>query len=371
MIKKKIKSYYKNLRSKIFEHIHGKIRIKKDLSSIVDISQINDPKIRSFENKKYNFFVVQKARIFTDNNENVAIIKDNFLLPKLSFQQVNGRLRSIKYNSVLKKGTTSLIKKFSGTVLNLAQGGSGNNYFHFIFDIVPRLYISEKKIKKKINFYYVSSPQKWQIKIFKILGISKKKLIDSSKYKHIFADKVICIDHPWYNKGYFQNEVKKIPGWIIQINREIFSKKLKKNKILKKFKTPEKIFLDRSTSKFNHCKILNQNSINYWLKKKDFGIYAPEILSQEKQICLFKNASIILGAHGAALTNIIFCKPKTKIIEIIPSDHPNKKCERISKILKLRYFRIRTTPDNSNKNFPFRIHLKKNHLKMIDDAFNL
>ena len=45
MIKRKIKSYYKNLRSKVFEHIHGKIRVKKNFSSVVDVLQINDPKI--------------------------------------------------------------------------------------------------------------------------------------------------------------------------------------------------------------------------------------------------------------------------------------------------------------------------------------
>ncbi len=365
MIKKKIKSYYKSLRSKVFKRIHGKIMIKKNFSSIVDISQINDPKIRSFENKKYKFYTVKKARIFTDNNENVAVIKDNFLLPELSFQQVNGRLKSIKYNSVLKKGTTSLAKKFSGTVLNLSQGGSGDNYFHFIFDIIPKIYISLNQIKKKINFYYVSRPQKWQIKIFKILGVSEKKLIDSSKYKHIFADKVICIDHPWYNKGYIQNEVKKIPKWVMLINRKIFL-----NKSVR-FNSFKKVFLDRSTSRFNHCKIFNQSSLDDWLKKNSFGIYAPEKLSHEKQIYLFRNASIILGAHGAALTNIVFCKPGTKVIEIIPANHPNKKCERISKILKLRYFRIKTKPDNSDKNFPFKIHLNKRHLKIINDKINL
>ena len=365
MIKKKIKSYYKSLRSKVFKRIHGKIMIKKNFSSVVDISQINDPKIRSFENKKYKFYTVKKARIFTDNNENVAVIKDNFLLPELSFQQVNGRLKSIKYNSVLKKGTTSLAKKFSGTVLNLSQGGSGDNYFHFIFDIVPKIYISLNQIKKKINFYYVSRPQKWQIKIFKILGVSEKKLIDSSKYKHIFADKVICIDHPWYNKGYIQNEVKKIPKWVMLINRKIFL-----NKSVR-FNSFKKVFLDRSTSRFNHCKIFNQSSLDDWLKKNSFGIYTPEKLSHEKQIYLFRNASIILGAHGAALTNIVFCKPGTKVIEIIPADHPNKKCERISKILKLRYFRIKTKPDNSDKNFPFKINLNKRHLKIINDKINL
>ena len=86
---------------------------------------------------------------------------------------------------------------------------------------------------------------------------------------------------------------------------------------------------------------------------------------------MFKNSSIIIGAHGAAFSNIIFCKPGTKIIEIIPSDHPNRKCERISKILKLKYFRIESTPDNSDANYPFKINLNKKNLKLIEKIINL
>ncbi len=80
---------------------------------------------------------------------------------------------------------------------------------------------------------------------------------------------------------------------------------------------------------------------------------------------------MIIGAHGAAFTNIIFCKPGTKIIEIIPSDHPNEKCKRISKILNLRYFRIKTDPDNTDINFPFKIHLSQKNLDEIKKIVNL
>ena len=100
-------------------------------------------------------------------------------------------------------------------------------------------------------------------------------------------------------------------------------------------------------------------------------MYKTEKLPFEKQIYLFSNASTIVGAHGAAFTNIIFCKPGTKIIEIIPADHPNKKCERISKILKLKYFRIETIPDNSDKNYPFKINLSNKNLKNIEKIINL
>ena len=72
MIKKKIKLYYKNIISKTFENIHGKVFLKKNTSALLDISQVNDPFFKSYENKKYNIYRVKKARIFTDNNENVA-----------------------------------------------------------------------------------------------------------------------------------------------------------------------------------------------------------------------------------------------------------------------------------------------------------
>ena len=365
MIKKKIKLYYKNFVSKTFERIHGKVVLKKNSLNMLKVLKVNDTFFKSYKNKKYNIYKLQNARIFTDNNENVSVIKNNILIPKLSFQQINGKLKHAKYNTVIKKGTPSLLKKFPGTVLNLAQGASGNNYFHFFFDIIPKIYLIKKKIRIHINFYYVSAPKQWQIKIFKILGIQESELINSSTHKHIFADQIICLDHPWYHKGFIQDQVKKLPKWVILINRKIFLKKASK------FKCSKKIFLDRSGSRFSHCQIFNQKPINKWVKKNNLIIYKPEKLPFKKQIHLFKNASVILGAHGAAFTNIIFCKPGTKIIEIIPANHPNRKCERISKILRLKYFRIVTKSDNSNKNFPFRIHLEEKHLKMIEKAINL
>ncbi len=365
MIKKKIKLYYKNLVSKTFENIHGKVLLKKNTPNLLNVFRVNDPFFRSYEKKKYNVYKVKNARIFTDNNENVAVIKNNILISKLSFQQINGKLKHAKYNSVLKKGTPSMFKRYSGTVLNLAQGASGNNYFHFFFDIIPKIYLIKKKTRIKIDFYYVSTPKKWQIKIFKILGVLEDELINSSKNKHIFADQIISLDHPWYQKGMFQDQVRKMPKWVILINRKLFLKKKSK------FKCFKKIFLDRSSSSYNHCQIFEQKKINKWIIKKDLTIYKPEKLSFNKQIHLFNTASVIVGAHGAAFTNIIFCKPGTKIIEIIPADHPNKKCERVCKILKLKYFRIVTKPDNSNKNFPYRIHLEKKHLKIINKAINL
>ena len=190
MIRKKIKYLYKVLIQKFFFFLYGKVSVSKLKINKSD-SRILNPR----NNSKYKIYEIEYARIFTDNNENLAVIKDNKIIPQMSFQQVIGQLKNAKFNSVIKKGTNSFVKNITGNVFNLAQGGSGNNFFHFIFDIIPKIFILKSKINlSKIDFYYVSNPKKWQIKIFDMIGIKYKNLLSSEKYNHIYAKKILAVD---------------------------------------------------------------------------------------------------------------------------------------------------------------------------------
>ena len=247
MIRKKIKYLYKVLIQKFFFFLYGKVSVSKLKINKSD-SRILNPR----NNSKYKIYEIEYARIFTDNNENLAVIKDNKIIPQMSFQQVKGELKNAKFNSVIKKGTNSFAKNISGNVFNLAQGGSGNNFFHFMFDIIPKIFILKSKTNhSKIDFYYVSNPKKWQIKIFDMIGIKYKNLLSSEKYNHIYAKKILAVDHPWYYKGKVQTSVKNIPKWIIYLLRKNFLKKSSN------IKCGKKIFLDRSSSEYNHCQIEN------------------------------------------------------------------------------------------------------------------
>ena len=365
MIRKKIKLYYKSIIRHLFKILYGEILLPKTTKALLKKIKINELFFRSFKNEKYQIYVIKNARIYTDNNENVAIIKNDLILPYISFQQINGILCGTKFNTVLKKGTPAFKKKIIGNVFNLCQGASGNNYSHFLFDILPKIYLLSSKIDlKEIDHFYVSEPKQWQIKIFGKLGISKSKLLSSKKYNHIIADKVYAVDHPWYKKGNIHHGVKEMPSWIFIKNRKVFLKEYNK-------KFSKKIFLDRSDSNYNHCQINDLKNLIKFVQKNKFKSYQAGLLSFDDQINLFNNASIVLGAHGASLANIVFCKPGTKIIEIIPADHPNRKCERISKILKLKYFRIQTPPNNNDSNYPFKIDLDKKNFDLIEKIIDL
>jgi capsular polysaccharide biosynthesis protein len=51
-----------------------------------------------------------------------------------------------------------------------------------------------------------------------------------------------------------------------------------------------------------------------------FEIFWPEE-DQDQQIAVFREAAFVVGPHGAALANVAFCPPQSKILEFVPSDY--------------------------------------------------
>ena len=110
----------------------------------------------------------------------------------------------------------------------------------------------------------------------------------------------------------------------------------------------KKIFIDRSESENKHCQLINNDQIKNYLFKRGFKSIKVGKLDFLDQISLFNNAKIIIGPHGAAFTNLIFCKKNTKVIEIKPVNRPNNFKE-ISKAHNLIYKQIVTPPIKKNK----------------------
>ena len=76
----------------------------------------------------------------------------------------------------------------------------------------------------------------------------------------------------------------------------------------------DKIYISRADTKKRQ--ILNEKELCSILESDGFETVSLTGLSVLEQIHIFKGARVIVGAHGANLTNTIFCEPGTKIIEI-------------------------------------------------------
>ena len=353
----KLSLFYKKIIENLFIIIYGKVITTNKKIKNLSITKLD--KINNENLSKYNYYLykLSNGRVFTNCVENVSIISGNHLVKKASFQQINGLLKTNK-NVTLNTGTPKLIKSINGSLLILTQGASGhNNYAHWMLDVLPRIkLLLSKMLISEIKNIYVTKLNKFQNQSFSFLGLKSFKIIDPNIFRHVKADQIISVSHPYYFKKTWFYAQSNLPSWIIKFLRNDISKKVKSKK-----KSYKRIFIDRSDSLQNHSKLINNNEVIKYLKSKRFKCLRLTELNLKDQISIFKNCNTIIAPHGAGLTNIAFCKKNTKVIEIIPHDNKNYLFKRISKINKLKYKSIYLDKIYNNKNGD--MHLKLDDLK--------
>ena len=358
MIKKKIQNLFKYISYYLFFLINGKINktIKPHRNKNIKISKIKLEK-KFF----YRVYCINSSRIYTDTINDTAVILNKALVEGPSFQLRNNKNSSIKNNAVLFKGTPRFKKKINGTILSLLTGGAGNNnYWHWMFDVLPRLFLAYKTIKKKdINFFlFPNINYSFQNESINLLKIPPQKILSSKVNRHLEVKKLIVTEHPYVFKNKPEKEIQKIPIWIIKWLRNSFLKKRKGKKYL------NKVYIDRSDSNYKYSRyISNENEIKKLLIEKGFSIIRLSDHPFNEQIQIFNNASYIIGSHGAGFANLVFCKPGIKVLELRFNkiDHIFKN---LSKSMKLKYNSIlgqaKKTVSSQEKDVEISLHeLKK------------
>ena len=92
-----------------------------------------------------------------------------------------------------------------------------------------------------------------------------------------------------------------------------------------------------------------------------------ENLNVLETIKLFNKAKIIIGPHGAGLTNMLFSKKGTKIIEIMPYSDPNECYHHLTNMLEHNYNCI--VLEDSGKMNGKQMNIKMEYLDKILNIF--
>ena len=320
MIKKILQKVFKKFSYGFFLKIYGTIEKSEDSSSN---SRINTKIINIKEDLKYKVYKVSNGRLYTDRIHDTAIIIDNKIIEGPSFQlrytQDSKIYNSkIKDNVVFKKGTPRKLRNLNGSVLSLLTGGGGNdNYWHWIFDVLPRFSLCEKAFSlNEIDYFLLPNlVKKFQNETLDFLNIPKNKRLSSEKFRHIKAKELIATDHPVVITGNATEDIQNIPSWIISWLKYSFLKeKVKVNR-----KVNKKIYIDRTDSTINHLPqrlISNEEEVKKYLLDNNFVPVKLHEIKFTDQVALFNNAESIVGLHGGGFANIVFCKPGTKVIEL-------------------------------------------------------
>lgn len=90
------------------------------------------------------------------------------------------------------------------------------------------------------------------------------------------------------------------------------------------------LFLDRGVARLR--RILNRDVINGVLDNSGYHSFIAHSGNFGNQVKRFDAASHVVAVHGAGLTNLLFCQPGTKVLEIFPSNFIKSTFLRLAKI---------------------------------------
>ena len=343
MIKKYLQKIFKNISYGFFIKIYGAIDdfIESDKDNRIKVKLINID-----EEQNYKVYKISNGRLYTDRIHDTAAILDNKIIEGPSFQLRKGSgghifNLSARDNVVFTKGTPRKLRNLDGSVLSLLTGGAGNqNYWHWLFDVLPRFKICSSCINlNKIDYFLLPSLLKdFQKETLDCLNVPEHKRISSEKFRHIKTKELIITDHPVMITGNATEDHQNTPKWISLWFKNNF---INSNTTITK-NIKNRIYIDRSEKNSNRLPerlIVNEDEIKKYLIKNNFIIIRLHETKFKDQVNLFHNAECIVGLHGAGFGNIVFCKPKTKIIELKSTTSANA-IKNLSQVNDLNYISI-------------------------------
>lgn len=254
----------------------------------------------------------------------VVITSDNKLLQEVSCRD--------KYPQDLVMFSPKMppVFSFDGTLAIIL---GFQNYFTWMCQVLPcikLLYqggIDMQRIDK-LAIYSFDKP--YQIETLKILNIPQDKIISIKSHPHIQAKKLI-VPSPIHTRNTNHLRVTK---WGCQFLRDEFLPP----KNLTNSSDYRRIYISRKKTNFRN--VVNEKQVMEFLQKFGFQSVVLESLPISKQVDLLANAEVLISPHGAGLTNIIFCSPGTKIIEIFSPIYVIRTYWVISNHCQLDYYYI-------------------------------
>jgi len=186
----------------------------------------------------------------------------------------------------------------------------GNTYHHWMLDVLPRIRIIKEAGYDINDFDHVilnDTKSHFQRETLEVMGInaSKCKLLK--------------------NKIRYQCEELYLPS----LSAPLGHPSIENISFIK-----ERILTYHSAKKADRMVLVGREpgqsrQVSNWSKLKktlrDIGFveYFPATLSVVDQARLFGEAKVVVGVHGSALTNLIFCQRGTRVIELFSREYVN------------------------------------------------
>jgi len=178
------------------------------------------------------------------------------------------------------------------------------NYYHFFMDTLSQVYLANKYVPADVPIlvpHYFHAIKYVQEFLNDSTFLNGRKIIVQQQDEYYAVKELYICKGTFYSESIY--DVVKSFGDLVSGNNGM----------------NRKIFLKRDKNK--HRAITNSEEIEQIAVSRGFEVCDTDGMSLKDQVRLFTDAGMVVGLHGAGLTNIIFRHRKPmKLLELFPAD---------------------------------------------------
>ena len=247
---------------------------------------------------KSNYLTPIGKQIYVVNRSQSAVITSSGVI-KVRFDYLDidyGPFSAFRLRNIARKS-----RKYYDRVVSL-WSHDWSTYYHWLIDVAPKISAAKSHFGAEIGevtFVYPRSLTRYEIETIEMLGIRLDQIVNPHDSGKIKSDQIFVLP---------------LPGWCVVSPR---IHQLRQALISSCYPT-RRIYV----SKIGRRRIVNETALFNRLEAHGFEFIPDAPRPLVKQIELFGSASHIISPHGAALSNIIWSKENSKILELTSSSYP-------------------------------------------------
>lgn len=299
--------WYAGLRSDWYEEIHaGGISVHSHPGELSDeVRKVFDQvATRRYPEASVSFF--SGAHLFA--NEGMVLTRDNRVLAEyyhqFGTQPLAKMIRSRPF------GFTSAQVQRIDDAIGLLAAPQGWNYYHWLFDVLPRLHLLERWQGVIARFAVPENLSTVQLDSLQQIGLDRSRLLFLAEHRRLRCQHLYVPSLPG-SEGCS-------PPWVLPFLREKFLPKA-----AAVAGQGPLLYIARGPAAARP--VLNETELITRLEHRGFRAVTPEKLGFLEQVALFRDARLIVAAHGAGLANLAFAGP-VGVLELFSADYPRADC---------------------------------------------